>query len=270
MRDNQAQNQVLMQYRVQENTKKDPCKGNTLFFKTFRPALGTPSLLLRGYRGFFPGLKRSGREVNHLAVYSAAVKNEWSCTSTPSIRLHGVDRDNCSCILQDWRVRMRSRSSCVILLLSARCKSVCYCYCLRDAKVSVTVTGWEMRDCLLLFERYETVCYCYCLRDTKLSVTVTLWEIQNCLLLLLCCCLRDTKLSVTVSLLLSERYENVCYCFSVTVWEIRNCLHLQLIFLRADCSICWSHTAFWNLVEYFINNVWLFEILNAARVTWVT
>ena len=219
MRDNEAQNQVLMQYRVQENTKKDPCKGNTLFFKTFRPALGTPSLLLRGYRGFFPGLKRSGREVNHLAVYSAAVKNEWSCTSTPSIRLHGVDRDSCSCILQDWRVRMRSRSSCVILLLSARCKSVCYCYCLRDAKVSVTVTGWEMRDCLLLFERYETVCYCYCLRDKKLSVTVSL------------------LLSFAVILLLSERYETVCYCFSVTVWEIRKCLLLFFCYCLRDTKL---------------------------------
>jgi hypothetical protein len=175
---------------------------------------------------------------------------------------------------------MRSRSS---FLLSERRGTVWYSYSLRDAKVSVTVTVWEMQKCLLLLlaERCKSACYSYWLRDARLSLTVTLLlsERYETVLLLLseryetvcyCYSLRDTKLSVTVTLLLSERYETVCYCFSVTVWEIRNCLHLQLIFLRADCSICWSHTAFWNLTEYFINNVWLFEILNAARVTWVT
>jgi hypothetical protein len=28
----------------------------------------------------------------------AEVKNEWSCASAPPIRLHGMDRDNCTCV----------------------------------------------------------------------------------------------------------------------------------------------------------------------------
>ena len=51
--------------------------------------LGTPSLLFNGKWGFLPG-----HEVNHSTPYSAEVKNEWSCTSTPLIYLYGVDRDS--------------------------------------------------------------------------------------------------------------------------------------------------------------------------------
>ena len=40
--------------------------------------------------GGFPGLKRPDREVHHSCPFSAVVKNEWSCTSTPAICLHGV------------------------------------------------------------------------------------------------------------------------------------------------------------------------------------
>jgi hypothetical protein len=36
------------------------------------------------------GVKRPGREANHSPPSSVEVKNEWSYTSTPSIRLHGV------------------------------------------------------------------------------------------------------------------------------------------------------------------------------------
>jgi hypothetical protein len=41
----------------------------------------------------FLRVKRSGRDVNNPFPFSAMVKNEWSYTSTPSIRIHGVDRD---------------------------------------------------------------------------------------------------------------------------------------------------------------------------------
>jgi hypothetical protein len=41
-----------------------------------------------------PGAKRPGREVNHSPPSSAEVKNEWSYSSSPSIRLHSMDRDN--------------------------------------------------------------------------------------------------------------------------------------------------------------------------------
>jgi hypothetical protein len=49
-----------------------------------------PSLLSNVYYGFFPGVKRPGREADHSVPFSAEVKNVWSCTSTPPIRLHGV------------------------------------------------------------------------------------------------------------------------------------------------------------------------------------
>ena len=40
------------------------------------------------------GLKRPGREFDHLPPSSAEVKNEWSFDSSPPIRLHDVGRDN--------------------------------------------------------------------------------------------------------------------------------------------------------------------------------
>jgi hypothetical protein len=36
------------------------------------------------------GVKRPGREADHLPPSSAEVKNAWSYTSTPPIRLHGM------------------------------------------------------------------------------------------------------------------------------------------------------------------------------------
>jgi hypothetical protein len=39
----------------------------------------------------FPGVKRPGREADHSPPFSTEVKNAWSCTYTPPIRLHGVD-----------------------------------------------------------------------------------------------------------------------------------------------------------------------------------
>jgi len=45
--------------------------------------------------GPFPGggIKQPGPQVNHLSPPSAKIKNEQSCTSTPPIRSHGLDRD---------------------------------------------------------------------------------------------------------------------------------------------------------------------------------
>jgi hypothetical protein len=36
------------------------------------------------------GVKPSGREADHPPPSSTEVKNAWSCTSAPTIRLHGV------------------------------------------------------------------------------------------------------------------------------------------------------------------------------------
>jgi hypothetical protein len=56
---------------------------------------GTPINLFNGYRVFFhPAIKRPVREVTHSTSPNAEVKNEWSYTSTLSIRPHGVVREN--------------------------------------------------------------------------------------------------------------------------------------------------------------------------------
>ena len=56
-----------------------------------RPDKGPPILLLNGYQGSLPGVKRPTRKVGHSAFFIAEVKNQWSCTSAPAICLHGVD-----------------------------------------------------------------------------------------------------------------------------------------------------------------------------------
>jgi hypothetical protein len=56
-------------------------------------------LIFNGYRGSFPGQKRLGHEVDSSSPSSAEVKNEWSYTSTPHIRLHGMDRKDLSFLL---------------------------------------------------------------------------------------------------------------------------------------------------------------------------
>jgi hypothetical protein len=61
-----------------------------LFFDTSRPALGPTS----GHRRSVPRVKQPRREVNHSPPSSAAVKNEWSYTSTPAIWFHAVERLN--------------------------------------------------------------------------------------------------------------------------------------------------------------------------------
>jgi hypothetical protein len=60
---------------------------------------GPPSLLPKRHRGFFfgwerGGVKRLGREVYHWPPTCAKVKNNWSYTTTPAIRLQVVDRDD--------------------------------------------------------------------------------------------------------------------------------------------------------------------------------
>ena len=51
-----------------------------------------PSLSLNAYEGSSSRSKRLGSEVNHLPLSSAEIKNWWSYTSTPHIRLHDLDR----------------------------------------------------------------------------------------------------------------------------------------------------------------------------------
>jgi hypothetical protein len=55
-----------------------------------RPAL-EPT---RWVRRSVSGVKQRERKVNHSPPSSVEVKNEWSYTFTPPLRLHGLDRDN--------------------------------------------------------------------------------------------------------------------------------------------------------------------------------
>jgi hypothetical protein len=59
-----------------------------------------------GTGGFSSGVKRPGSEGTCSPLSSAKVKNEWSCTSSSPISLHGVDRNNrsflCEIILKKY------------------------------------------------------------------------------------------------------------------------------------------------------------------------
>ena len=61
---------------------------------TFRPALGPTQPSIQWVSGFFPGVKRPGREVNHSPPSSVEVNNEWSSTSTTPVCLHGIGREH--------------------------------------------------------------------------------------------------------------------------------------------------------------------------------
>jgi hypothetical protein len=54
---------------------------DSLLLRTSRLALGPPSHLFSGYVGYFPGVKRSEREVNLLPSSREKVKSECSYTS---------------------------------------------------------------------------------------------------------------------------------------------------------------------------------------------
>jgi len=61
--------------------------------ETCRLALGPTQSHVEWVLGFFPGVKQQGPEVDHSPLSSAEVKYEWNSSCTPSICLHGMDRD---------------------------------------------------------------------------------------------------------------------------------------------------------------------------------
>ena len=61
---------------------------SSLLSKSSRSALGPNNFLSNGYRRSFWGVRQAGRETDHPPPPSAQVKNEWSYTSAPPIRLH--------------------------------------------------------------------------------------------------------------------------------------------------------------------------------------
>jgi hypothetical protein len=78
---------------VDSDTVLDSRRGLGIFLFTTvsRTALGPTQSSIRWVPGPLSlGVKRSGREADHSPPSSAEVKNAWSYTSTPSLRLHGV------------------------------------------------------------------------------------------------------------------------------------------------------------------------------------
>jgi len=70
-------------------------KKQEIFLSTKIPnrLYGLPSLLSSRYRVLSLDEKQSGREINHSLSSNAEVKNEWSFTCAPLIRLHALDRE---------------------------------------------------------------------------------------------------------------------------------------------------------------------------------
>jgi hypothetical protein len=65
--------------------------GIFLFDTASRPSLGPTQLPVQGIPDVLsPGIKRPWRKADHTPPSSAEVKNAWSYTSTPQIRLHVV------------------------------------------------------------------------------------------------------------------------------------------------------------------------------------
>ena len=50
------------------------------FYVRSRPALGSPSLLLTGYRDYLRGVKAAGAGIVHSPVFSAGIRNKWTVT----------------------------------------------------------------------------------------------------------------------------------------------------------------------------------------------
>jgi hypothetical protein len=66
--------------------KKNPGRGQRFF-----SSAKSPDILFKRSWGSVPGVKQTRRKVTHSPPCSAEVKNEWSNTSAPPIR---VDREN--------------------------------------------------------------------------------------------------------------------------------------------------------------------------------
>jgi len=54
---------------------------------------GPPRLLFNGFLRSLPGVKGLGRHVYHLPASGYELQNEWNCTSTRTVHLHGLYRE---------------------------------------------------------------------------------------------------------------------------------------------------------------------------------
>ena len=76
---------LWMDHEVSESRQG---KENFLSSRTTKPALGPTYRPMQTVPGYFPGMKRQRLEDDHTPPSSVAVKNKWSYTPTPPIRLH--------------------------------------------------------------------------------------------------------------------------------------------------------------------------------------
>jgi hypothetical protein len=104
------------------------------------------SLLTNGYQGFFPwGVKWLGSEVCHSPPPSAEVKNVWSYTSTPPIRLHGV-------VLRDNFTFTFTITSDVAKLTTLQLKNICLC------TGSPALNGNKLKQCIYKMKANIKLC----------------------------------------------------------------------------------------------------------------
>ena len=66
--------------------------GGRIFPRLSRPALDSPIFVHKGYRVFFPGVKRLGLGVDHPPHLSPRLNKEQSYTSTLALGLHGLSQ----------------------------------------------------------------------------------------------------------------------------------------------------------------------------------
>jgi len=87
---------------------------------------GPPSLLFNGYQCCSPMVNRAGRLVDHSSQFRVEVKNKWSYTFIPTIRLCGMDRGIFSfyaCIIMLFMLRNELPLFLVILSQNPRLTS---------------------------------------------------------------------------------------------------------------------------------------------------
>jgi hypothetical protein len=63
--------------------------------------------------GFFPGVNRPGREIDHNLLSTAEVKNEWSYNFTPPTRLYGVGMDNTLLLLSTQFYELQGKTKSI-------------------------------------------------------------------------------------------------------------------------------------------------------------
>jgi hypothetical protein len=86
--------------------------GIFLFSKTVQTAPGAHPASYSIGNGVLPGLKLLKRDADHSTPSTAQVKNEWSCTSTPPICPHGMDRDKFKFYTYCWPLYRTAQAVC--------------------------------------------------------------------------------------------------------------------------------------------------------------